>query len=231
MEYISFEQFLINTDLFKNTTRQKYLGAINTISEDMKREKILKKSLIDIKTLEEFENLYNKIIKNNFFEVKDKIGHHMYSAALKHYKDYLIYINEVSEIEINKKAISLCNEEFIENFLNYEDESAQIVTNLKFVKQRKYNQLVLKKLKSLYKNTCQICAINMEEKYGCSILECHHIEPFSVSQNNNCNNILVLCPNCHRQIHKLKLNFQRDKLTFYNDKGFLLKVKLNKHLC
>ncbi|MBR2480056.1 MAG: HNH endonuclease, partial [Clostridia bacterium] len=105
-----------------------------------------------------------------------------------------------------------------------------IVGSFRFVKQRKYNQKILKDLKLVYNNTCQVCGTNMNELYKCSILECHHIEYFSLSQNNNIDNLLIVCPNCHRQIHKLDLKYDKKSETLFNDKGFRKKIAYNKHL-
>ena len=36
-------------------------------------------------------------------------------------------------------------------------------------------------------------------KCGCPIIEYHHIEPWSVVKKHEVDNLVVLCPNCHRE--------------------------------
>lgn len=60
--------------------------------------------------------------------------------------------------------------------------------------------------------TCQACGLKMSEKYGnigANYIELHHKVPYSQLQENdnrllNVNDFCVLCPNCHRMIHKLE---------------------------
>ncbi|MCK5624967.1 HNH endonuclease [Candidatus Pacearchaeota archaeon] len=43
--------------------------------------------------------------------------------------------------------------------------------------------------------TCQLC----EKKGG--ILNAHHKIPYSISKNNNLNNLITLCVSCHAKVH------------------------------
>ncbi|MEW5848024.1 MAG: HNH endonuclease [Myxococcota bacterium] len=59
-------------------------------------------------------------------------------------------------------------------------------------------------LKSILGATCQICGWRGFEKAGGShYIEAHHVEYISVgSSDGRCSdNVLLLCPNCHRRIH------------------------------
>jgi len=67
------------------------------------------------------------------------------------------------------------------------------------------------KIKSALGYNCMACGINMGEKYGKygeNYIELHHKIPYSDMQENdertlNSDDFCVLCPNCHRIIHKL----------------------------
>lgn len=85
-------------------------------------------------------------------------------------------------------------------------------------------------LKLLYNYKCQICGINFSIGHGCNIAESHHIEYFTKSMNNDMKNIIILCPNHHRIIHKTNAVFKREKVSFIYPNGLVEKVKVNLHL-
>ena len=70
----------------------------------------------------------------------------------------------------------------------------------------------------------------MQEKYGTDIAEIHHIVPFSVSQDNSIGNLIVLCPNHHRLLHKGKAEYDPEAKSFSFSGGNHLRVILNDHL-
>jgi predicted restriction endonuclease len=98
------------------------------------------------------------------------------------------------------------------------------------MKIRKLDKAIGENLKSFYNFSCQICGKNVSEKYGANIVEAHHIEYFVTSLNNNAENIMVLCPNHHRIIHKLNPIFDRNNLFFQYPNGFFDKLSLYSHL-
>ena len=66
----------------------------------------------------------------------------------------------------------------------------------------------LKKHKKLF---CEACSFNFQEKYVDSIntefIEAHHLKPISEMKEEdktNINDIVMLCPNCHRMIHRYR---------------------------
>ena len=59
----------------------------------------------------------------------------------------------------------------------------------------------------LYRGCCQICGINKVDEFGIDISEVHHIRFFADSHNNDSSNLIVLCPDHHRIIHKIILSF------------------------
>lgn len=47
---------------------------------------------------------------------------------------------------------------------------------------------------------------------GGSFLETHHIVPLGQDGNDTIENTIALCPNCHRKMHALNLENDRDSL-------------------
>lgn len=122
------------------------------------------------------------------------------------------------------------SEEQIEQIINLEDESADIVKMEAIVTRRIYKQSVIKQLKILYRSLCQICGYESKSVYGKDIAEAHHIDYFVDSHNNNAHNIMILCPNHHRLIHALHPVFNRETLEFQFMNGHRERVMLNYHL-
>ena len=77
----------------------------------------------------------------------------------------------------------------------------------------------------------------------CSLFTPHHIDYFTRSQNNDSTNIIIICPNYHRNIHKNRSScarllpkgrknprFNRRKFYFEFENGEFLPLKLYEHL-
>jgi hypothetical protein len=122
------------------------------------------------------------------------------------------------------------SEEQLEQILNFKDSTSRIVIEIESTSRRVYNRDIIKQLKILYNHKCQICNKSFIEPYGGEIVEAHHIESFSKSHNNNANNIIIVCPNHHRLIHKLDPSFNNESKTFVYSNGHAEPVILNYHL-
>ena len=60
------------------------------------------------------------------------------------------------------------------------------------------NYSVVKYLKDLYRNRCQVCGTRLEIGLGRFYSEVHHIRPLGKhAGSDTINNAIVLCPNCH----------------------------------
>lgn len=131
-----------------------------------------------------------------------------------------------------KESISGIDEEDFEYQSNYKevDDSARIETKEQIVKVRRLDRAIGESLKLFYGYRCQICGDNFAKKYNCVIAEAHHIVFFVSSLNNDASNIIVLCPNHHRIIHKANPVFEREKYSFIFPNGIEEKLILNKHL-
>jgi hypothetical protein len=141
------------------------------------------------------------------------------------------YITSSESVQI-KHTISGTNEDDFEFQSNYKkvDDSARIETKEQIFKVRRLDRAIGDSLKLFYNYKCQICGDNFAKKYNCRIAEAHHIEFFVSSLNNDASNIIVLCPNHHRVIHKANPTFKREIFSFVYPNGLEEKLALNKHL-
>lgn len=129
-----------------------------------------------------------------------------------------------------KFFIDTMDEAELEYIINFSDSTAKLVSRTRTGEQRVYNQSIVTQLKNLYRGRCQICGFNPALDFGVNICEAHHISFFSETQNNDASNIIVLCPNHHRLIHKLKPDFDPETLVFSSYNEEILTVKLDYHL-
>lgn len=118
----------------------------------------------------------------------------------------------------------------IEKILLKLDGSGSVELRHAIKKVRKASRKTITALKEIYNHTCQICEVNHNEKYGVNVVEAHHIDYFSKSQNHQPNNIVILCPTHHRLIHSGKAIFDRQRSVFIYENGYEEVLKLNKHL-
>jgi hypothetical protein len=125
------------------------------------------------------------------------------------------------------ELLSDLSENEYENFINYHDESASIKTITTEIKKRVLDNNVINRLKRLYDYKCQICD---EKPFDSEIVEGHHLNYFSKSINNDSSNIVILCPNHHRLIHKLNPEYNSNEKSFTFPDGKVIYIKINKHL-
>jgi hypothetical protein len=135
-----------------------------------------------------------------------------------------------NEIQETKIAIHDYNELEIEQILQTQDEKSSIVQKLKTVKIRKLDKTIGDNLKLIYGYKCQICGLYIGECYDAKVIHTHHIEYFSVSLNNNADNIMIICPNHHSIIHATNPIFDHKSKLFTYPNGYSEGLKLNLHL-
>lgn len=69
---------------------------------------------------------------------------------------------------------------------------------------RSQQQLLKKRIFKTWKNPhCEYCGNNNK-----NILQLHHINPICKGGDNDINNIIVLCPNCHKMVHVKQIETQ-----------------------
>lgn len=147
----------------------------------------------------------------------------------------VICMDYCSDVESQKLANALISipEEIYEvgdDKFFMSDKTASIVERETLMKYRKIDRNVIKMLKEFYDYKDEISGEKIGSKYGDSVVEAHHIDYFTKSQNNDSTNIIIISPNYHRIIHKNNPHFNRKKYQFEFDNGEVLKLKLFEHL-
>lgn len=151
---------------------------------------------------------YNRFIKSKCEKLLSKIPPELQnrkSVSIKNYikrsiledEEFLkkIYTDEVNIDEVLDN-ISVKEEKRIANHISYEG---------------RLNYSDKRKLKKVLGDTCCACGIKMSDIYGDignGYIELHHKIPYSEMAENDTriltqNDFCVLCPNCHKMVHKL----------------------------
>ncbi len=89
--------------------------------------------------------------------------------------------------------------------------------------------LLAESLKSIYDHRCQVCGMNFRIKYEEPFAETHHIHSLSKGGLDISKNIIVICPNHHRIIHKTDAKFDRSKLMYRYPNGLEERLLLADH--
>ena len=110
------------------------------------------------------------------------------------------------------------------------DKSASIEEKRRLVKYRRIDRSIILTLKRFYDYRDEISGEKIGDEYGDSVVEAHHIDYFTRSQNNDSTNIIIISPNYHRIIHKNNPHFNRRKFQFEFENGEVLRLKLYEHL-
>jgi predicted restriction endonuclease len=134
-----------------------------------------------------------------------------------------------NEIRETKDIVRKYDELELEQIIQATDNPA-FIEKTRTTKIRKLDKTIGDNLKRLYEYKCQICGLYIGESYNATVIHTHHIEYFSVSLNNNANNIMVICPNHHGIIHDTNPIFNREKKLFAYPNGYSEGLKLNLHL-
>ena len=110
------------------------------------------------------------------------------------------------------------------------DKTASIEEKQRLVKYRRIDRSIILPLKRFYDYRDEISGEKIGDEYGDSVVEVHHIDYFTRSQNNDSTNIIIISPNYHRIIHKNNPRFNRKKFQFEFENGEVLRLKLYEHL-
>lgn len=190
-------------------------------------EKVFNNSLKTCVYVEGYENINSTItvrclIHNHVFQTKyenvkrDNRSHHICpicqqedrnSTKIKCKCAYCQkeFLRAASKIEKSKSGLSFCSREC-------KDLAQRINSGEEFIKIRPdhYNKIQGKNYREkafrVYEHKCFICGWD-EDEY---ILEVHHID--ENRDNNELNNLMILCPICHRKISSHRYNIVNNKL-------------------
>lgn len=135
------------------------------------------------------------------------------------------------EITISeRKIITEFTEEEIERIINQQDFKAKVVKKSGINTSRIFDDKIQISLKKLYQYRCQVCGATATVMYGVDVSEAHHLDYFINSANNNPSNIVVLCPDHHRIVHKAKAIFNFELHQFEYDNAKVDPLMYNLHL-
>jgi len=152
------------------------------------------------------DNYYRITGLNLFFKSHSEIGKgtKILIETIELYKTYKIHINHIiDEMDqtVRQDLADIESENFTEGGMS-----------LRLVNYFERNPELRTKAVRIHGTTCLACGFNYESKYGehgKDFIEVHHINP--VSRNLEKKNIdpnkdlVVLCSNCHRMIHRNKM--------------------------
>ena len=168
-----------------------------------------------------------------------KIFAKSYNDANEEYESFVLYATGVKDTFCMEPIISReifipkMSELALENLLELSQltgEAAALLERCNLMNIYKLNLNLSEQLKRNYNYRCQICGRNVGENYGAQIADCHHINYFSVSLDNDAKNLLIVCPNHHRIIHAMNPTFDRERKLFLFPNGHEESLKLNDHL-
>lgn len=131
---------------------------------------------------------------------------------------------EMADNNISYRSGSVVSDEEVEAYS--ETASQSMIENLKFRMHisRERNAKISNWIKQQRGYICEVCGIKLEEYYGNigkDYIEAHHLKPVAERKNSSVEvtkeDFVVLCPNCHRMIHKSPefiYNFEKFKKNY-----------------
>ena len=132
--------------------------------------------------------------------------------------------------ESDRKIITAGSETDFESIINATDPNAALIRTQGVINRRIYDRKIPDGLKKLYKYRCQICGATATVMYGVDVSEAHHINYFTRTFNNNPDNIIILCPDHHRIVHKAHAVFDYNTHMFTYDNTKTDGLLYNLHL-
>jgi len=188
--------------------REVFLGSYNWLSSERIKRGNIRKQLNVPEDMAEYVAIYSTP-SNDIFMF-----------------DCITY-NEIFEA---KQIVSKYDEMELEAILNMKDNSSAFIEKDKTVKIRKLDNEIGNCLKRMYEYRCQVCSEFIGNKYSATVIHSHHIEPFSLTLNNDPDNIMIICPNHHGIVHAAKPIFNRQSKRFEYQNGYIEKLMINLHL-
>lgn len=235
--------FLLNENRgIISISRNKYPGELNSITSNSKKisifNKLSKKGLdLGVKKYIGFSTLYNqfKIIKGsrNNFKIRNGLLIQIYSTNHKQ-----IYILEFKDKKLNEwrsyqtKANTFQKFQELENnevkeglkysekeLLNKIKAKKPLEINISTIKIYNRNPYVIAWSLKKAKGICELCKQKapFKNRNNQDYLEVHHIISLSKKGDDSIENVISVCPNCHRELH---YGYKKEQI-----KKELLKIK------
>jgi 5-methylcytosine-specific restriction enzyme A len=73
---------------------------------------------------------------------------------------------------------------------------------------------LVEQLREIYLGECQICGWAPRRSYGAELCEAHHVRWLSRGGSDDLGNLVLICPNHHRAIHRCDAPFDFDRNAF-----------------
>ena len=164
-------------------------------------------------------------ILTNELDKDEKIVRKVFKFPFKRVNEYVYsYIAEMDIVKVEKKEEKELEKISIEDLRKLAEKASKNCSKkIINVATRQYqrNPIIAEYVKRRAKGICNLCG--KEAPFlvkGKPYLECHHIIPLSEGGEDNINNTVALCPNCHRKMHALKLKEDIEKLSLKQVNNF-----------
>ncbi len=91
----------------------------------------------------------------------------------------------------------------LSELIEMNSDNEEVIENIKIIERTRTRGIITAQLKQeaiqKAEHKCKICGF--QGTTDSSILEIHHIRSLGKGGDNTLDNIIVLCPNCHKQVH------------------------------
>ena len=211
--------------LFKKKSISNYHSSLNTILKklDMVETSGFSK-IYDCDDLQEFELLYFEIFAHpNFVECNNK-SNHTHSSALNLYRRFVRYLEALDsepvldeeiqreERQEKEKARVLSDKELEEKIRGKKSgiSKERKVISTSYSRDQEVAEYAIRRAGG----QCDLCQLPAPfvKKDGTPYLESHHVEWLSRGGEDTIENVVAICPNCHRKIHVLNEKSDNTKL-------------------
>ena len=187
------------------------LGYKITSSKNFENYKLVKKYQNNLITeFPELQNYYKSDAFNHFV-----VAVYQGQELISNYLQIENLDNELEqhEIEYNIEAEDIDKEKLYQKIIEFKNnKSEKITVNGKTYKRHNYLMAFIKKYRD-YK--CQFCATTILKANGSYYIEACHIKPKAEGGKDALDNILVLCPNCHKLFdHGERSNEKKSKESY-----------------
>ncbi|MEG1303913.1 MAG: HNH endonuclease, partial [Lachnospiraceae bacterium] len=206
-------QYNNNGELFTEKSISNYHSSLNTI---LTKLNLVGKSgfskIYDCTDAGEFEELYFEIFENPLFSSINRKSNRTDSSALKLYRRFVRYLDALDNAPIseqtvketieeeNKEASKLSDAELqnrVQNKGNALPKERRIIAT-NFIRDQEVAEYAVRRANG----KCDLCldGAPFMKRDNTPYLEAHHVEWLSRGGEDNINNVVAVCPNCHRML-------------------------------
>ena len=207
----------LNANKYEHVFDNKYFGRYYSYHDISLAKMIIKDELIELKKSGSYKNELRKL-KN------------IYSYITNNKCDFkFLNSDEIEQQElIDYYSKDNSKEKLIEDLKNAEAQESQSV----IVEQKSYKRdnKTIAQLKLYRDFKCQICGTQIRKKEGDFYIEVAHIKPKLMNGSETPDNILILCPNHHKEFDYGKLeilNHSKDNIEFeLNERSYKIDLRI-----